>query len=327
MPMRAPSRRNRLTACLIVKNEARCLARCLKSMIGLADETIVVDTGSTDRTVAIAKDYGARVESFAWCDDFSAARNHALSFATGEWVLSVDADEWIADEGTRRFLRGVVDAGRAGGFIAVHVGESRESITNIRLFPREGAYWEYRVHEQIVLPGLNGRGVLDRRFRLHHDGYDRPVAKPGEKNLRNHPLLERMRAESEPGSRPFRHARIYLARDLKTPFDAEAIRELEAAVLDAIDFDPYNHQLLTGKLYGYWVGTGDFEALDAFNERAIAQGASGPLISFSRAVHLLNEDRKDEAREELARAEAAHDMVDMRRHFAPMFRSLAEQLG
>ena len=78
---------------MIVKNEEDCLDRCLDSVHGLVDEIIVVDTGSTDRTVEIAQAHGARVEHFVWCDDFAAARNYSLSFAEGDWILILDADE------------------------------------------------------------------------------------------------------------------------------------------------------------------------------------------------------------------------------------------
>ncbi len=85
-----------LSLCLIAKNEETHLARCLASVRDLVDEMIVVDTGSTDRTVEIARSFGARVLSFAWQDDFSLARNFSLEQATSDWLLVLDADESIA---------------------------------------------------------------------------------------------------------------------------------------------------------------------------------------------------------------------------------------
>ena len=86
-----------VSAVLIVKNEEDLLARCLESVRG-ADEIIVCDTGSTDRTIEIAKKYTDKVYTdFTWCDDFAAARNHAKSKATKEWILSIDADEFCHD--------------------------------------------------------------------------------------------------------------------------------------------------------------------------------------------------------------------------------------
>jgi glycosyltransferase involved in cell wall biosynthesis len=82
-----------LSACLIVKNEEQRLPQCLDSLRSLANEIIVVDTGSSDRTISIAKKYQARVFHFAWCDDFSQARNYAIAQAKGKWILVIDADE------------------------------------------------------------------------------------------------------------------------------------------------------------------------------------------------------------------------------------------
>ncbi len=85
----------RLSLAMIIKNEARHLAHCLESVRPLVDEIIVMDTGSTDESVAIAQALGAQVHSFAWVDDFSAARNAALAKCTGDWILVMDADEAI----------------------------------------------------------------------------------------------------------------------------------------------------------------------------------------------------------------------------------------
>lgn len=84
---------NRLTVALIVKDEAPVLGRCLDSLRGIYDELLVVDTGSTDDTVRIARAYGARVERFQWCDDYAAARNFAESLLETEYVFWIDADE------------------------------------------------------------------------------------------------------------------------------------------------------------------------------------------------------------------------------------------
>lgn len=84
-----------LSACLIVKNESVLLPRCLESIRPIVDEIIVVDTGSHDNTVEMARSFGAKVYNFEWIDDFSAARNESLSHASGDWILYIDADETI----------------------------------------------------------------------------------------------------------------------------------------------------------------------------------------------------------------------------------------
>ena len=92
-----------ISLCMIVKDGEAVLARCLDSVREIADEIVVVDTGSADRTRQIAAEYG-RVFDFAWCDDFSAARNFSFEQAEKEYILWLDADDVIAPEDRERFL-------------------------------------------------------------------------------------------------------------------------------------------------------------------------------------------------------------------------------
>ncbi|WP_414527239.1 glycosyltransferase [Nodularia chucula] len=85
----------KLSLCMIVKNEAATLPKCLDSVKAVVDEMIILDTGSSDRTPNIAQEMGAKVYHFQWCDDFSAARNAALKYVTGDWILVLDADETL----------------------------------------------------------------------------------------------------------------------------------------------------------------------------------------------------------------------------------------
>jgi glycosyltransferase involved in cell wall biosynthesis len=87
-----------LSLCMIVKNEADKLPRCLSSVKDIVDEIIVVDTGSTDQTAEIARSFGAAVCHFTWNNNFSAARNESLRYAQGKWVLVLDADEVLKPE-------------------------------------------------------------------------------------------------------------------------------------------------------------------------------------------------------------------------------------
>ncbi len=87
-----------LSLCMIVKNEESYLPQALSIVKNIVDEMVVLDTGSTDRTVEIAREFGARVYHFEWCNDFSAARNYALKYVQGKWVLVLDADEVLTPE-------------------------------------------------------------------------------------------------------------------------------------------------------------------------------------------------------------------------------------
>ncbi|MEH1956278.1 glycosyltransferase [Nostoc sp.] len=85
----------KLSLCMIVKNEAATLPKCLSSVRKVVNEMVVLDTGSIDRTPNIAQQLGAKVHHFKWCNDFSAARNAALKYVTGDWILVLDADETL----------------------------------------------------------------------------------------------------------------------------------------------------------------------------------------------------------------------------------------
>jgi glycosyltransferase involved in cell wall biosynthesis len=87
-----------ISLCMIVKDEETLLPRCLSSIQGVVDEIIVVDTGSTDRTVAIAQSFGASVYHHPWQDDFAAARNESVRYAHGDWILVLDADETLLSD-------------------------------------------------------------------------------------------------------------------------------------------------------------------------------------------------------------------------------------
>jgi GT2 family glycosyltransferase/Flp pilus assembly protein TadD len=97
MQIDKPGKKGTLSLCMIVKNEEKHLVRCLKSVRDVVDEMIIVDTGSTDKTVNIAKIFGAKIYEFPWTGDFAAARNESLKYATGDWTLILDADEVIAE--------------------------------------------------------------------------------------------------------------------------------------------------------------------------------------------------------------------------------------
>lgn len=101
-----------LSLCMIVKNEAANLPQCLESVASVVDELLIVDTGSTDDTVAIAQQFNARVHQIEWPNDFAAARNESLQHVTGDWVLVLDADERLAaDVGPQ--IRQAIEADRA----------------------------------------------------------------------------------------------------------------------------------------------------------------------------------------------------------------------
>ena len=195
-----------LSLVLIVKNESACIARCLDSAIGLADELIVVDTGSIDETPAIAQGCGARVLSFDWCDDFSAARNVGLEAARGRWILILDADEYLPPASVGA-LRNLIERPADRAYHLLNKSSSDGGKTGmvgkiVRLFPnRPEIRFEWPVHEQVVT-SINRAGIpiQDTSIEIIHTGYSSPEinAAKQERNLR---ILEKTTA-NDPDPHP-----------------------------------------------------------------------------------------------------------------------------
>lgn len=170
-----------ISLCMIVRNEEEFLGRCLMSIRGAADEIIVVDTGSTDSTVDVARRYGAKVLSHTWQNDFSEARNVSLDSATGRWILVLDADEELTDE-ARKGIVEVVDADQVDAVEMVVRSEMPETDilryedTRIVRFFRNKREYRYSmpVHEQMRSSIERSGGVIARSdlLILHH-GYSR----------------------------------------------------------------------------------------------------------------------------------------------------------
>lgn len=192
----------RLSACLIVKNEAIFLPRCLESIRSFVDEIIVVDTGSDDDTVRIAGSYGAQVYHFAWTDDFSAARNESLRHAKGDWILYIDADETIDTENAARIRQVITRKDIMAATIRQRIPQQAGNIATsfyseyCRLFRCHPAIrFEGKIHEQI-LPAIERQGgrVLCTDIIIHHWAY---AASEGKKQRRAERNLRYLLAELE----------------------------------------------------------------------------------------------------------------------------------
>ena len=183
-----------LTLCMIVRNEDRFLRDALTSVEGVVDELCIVDTGSTDGTVAIAESFGASVSFISWRDDFAWARNRALERATGAWILVLDADERLAPESIAhlRALRHTKPDGR-GRWIWCRnfsdAGRGTVASTNaiIRIFPNDPAV-RYRgaIHEYVSVAGTDGTiPAASSPIEIHHFGYQPEIMASRNKAHRN----------------------------------------------------------------------------------------------------------------------------------------------
>lgn len=205
----------KISLCMIVKDEAEWLEACIGSVAPILYEAIVVDTGSTDDSVRLAKRAGALVYHYEWQDDFAAARNYSLSRAFGDWILVLDADEVIANRDLEKLLkltddpkccyeltqRHYTNDHRLSDFTPVKAedpelergagGYFESSL--VRLFPNApGLYYKGRVHE-LVEHSIRDTGrfsIAPSGVRIHHYGHTEKVNKRKDKSLVYSPLGE-----------------------------------------------------------------------------------------------------------------------------------------
>jgi tetratricopeptide (TPR) repeat protein len=201
---------------MIVRNEAPRLKRCLASVAGFVDEMVLLDTGSDDATVAIAEDCGAVVHRLAWPGDFAPARNAALEFVRGDWVLVLDADEQLRAE-AREPLRQLM---AEPDLLLVNLlrferGARQSPYSSVsRLFRRQaGISWSGRYHALVddSVLALMGREPHWRiadcpEPALVHDGYQPEHLASGEKARRLRQAMERELAQ-HPGD-PYACAKL-----------------------------------------------------------------------------------------------------------------------
>ncbi|MBB6732249.1 TPR domain-containing glycosyltransferase [Cohnella zeiphila] len=194
-----------ISLCMIVRDEEKVLGRCLDSVQGLADEIIIVDTGSQDGTKEIARKYTDHVYDFEWINDFAAARNQSLRHASGDWILVMDADEYVQpgmqDQLRRKLER--MKADRPHCFLVKIMnfhgdrGEQLYESTGARLFTnKRGIYYKEPIHEQLECSEGQIQFEMDS-FALFHSGYMTDTVMEKGKNERNMKILLDMATESK----------------------------------------------------------------------------------------------------------------------------------
>jgi GT2 family glycosyltransferase/glycosyltransferase involved in cell wall biosynthesis/Flp pilus assembly protein TadD len=221
-----------LSLCMIVKDEEEMLAGCLAAAAQAVDEIVVVDTGSTDRTVEIAESFGARVVHFPWNGSFADARNVSLEHATGDWVIYLDADEHL-DDGAARALRALLGRTwreafylRETNLTGADDAGSAVAHPAMRVFRNRPEYrFEGRIHEQKtrLMPTYLPERFEVTSIGVRHFGYLKSRVAARDKSRRNLELLE---AEARESSSPF------LAFNLGSEHQMRGDWELAAASFD-----------------------------------------------------------------------------------------------
>ncbi len=222
-----------LSLCMIVRDEEQMLPRCLAAVAGAVDEIVVVDTGSGDATIEIARSFGARVIEREWTGSFADARNASFEAAGGDWLMYLDADELLVREDVQ-LLRALTGRTWREAFHLSethYTGDADEGTALVqnalRVFRNRPEYrFKGRLHEQIAesLPTYLPERFEATDVRIEHYGFLGVVRDGREKSRRNIELLELQRAESAPS--PFLH--FNLGSEYAAAGDATAaLRELE----------------------------------------------------------------------------------------------------
>jgi tetratricopeptide (TPR) repeat protein len=276
-----------LSAAIIVKDEGERLDACLTSLHGLVDEIVVVDTGSTDGSVAVAEQHGAIVAHEPWQGDFATPRNRSLDLATGDWVLYVDADEQVTGdfEDTRAFLDSAADC------VALQV----RFVPKVAWTPfREHRLWRNRpdirfrnpIHET-VLPDIQ-RASRDEHLRIEpfdritiqHYGYEGDRA---DKRARDEPLLLAELARRP--DRPFVYD--HLARVYEASGDAgRAVETWKAGIAQARQRDrmhPDDRQLYIDLIHHLLANGVIDDELDVLVREARERFARTPTLELAAA--------------------------------------------
>jgi glycosyltransferase involved in cell wall biosynthesis len=266
---------NRIALVMIVRNEARCLQRCLDSARPWVDEMWVLDTGSTDATMAIAQASGAGVVQFFWCDDFAAARNAALTLTDADWCVVLDADEWIS-EGAEALaaLRGqapdFIGQLCVSSLIQTQSGEGKAPSWLTRVLPR-GVRYEGRIHEQPV-------STLPRQklpVTVLHDGYlpDPMLLKQG----RNHRLLSLALVDQPQDA----YLNYQLGKDFEVRGEfAQAQPSYEVALQHCEAQAAWRHDLVLRALFTY-KKLACFDAALALAQSEMANWSNSPDFFFT----------------------------------------------
>lgn len=196
----------KISACVIVKNEEKNIGQWLNNMRQIADEIIVVDTGSTDNTLTILENAGITPYHFTWCNDFAAAKNYAIQQATGDWIAFLDADEYFDALSVQRFRTEMTryHANKKIGAIMCQLvnidTDNRNKIIDtmiqVRIFRNnKDIYYKNPVHEQLVTKP--GKYIMQKCFDLQiiHTGYSAGILR--KKAERDLPILQQREKETK----------------------------------------------------------------------------------------------------------------------------------
>ena len=290
-----------ISLCMIVKNEERFLAECLASVKDVVDEINIVDTGSTDRTVEIARSFGANVIVREWRNDFAWARNEALRMATRRWTLVLDADEELAPE-SLPMLRALRETPadltvvylKIENMVDDEAGASTMSHILPRIMPTNPRIRYIGViHENVVLDGADYLPGNVSDILVRHKGYTSEILGARDKHERNKPLLERAIRENGEDAFSWYNFGVTAVASGDNETGIEALERVFAMETTTRAFIWTAYVMLAT---AYAEGRGEIERGIALLDRGLAESPDHPNLLFTRGYLLGLVERFDEAR-------------------------------
>ena len=302
-----PASGRRLSLCMIVRDEEEMLPRCLAAVADAVDEIVIVDTGSSDRTIEIARSFGARVIEHEWSGSFAEARNISFDAAGGDWLMYLDADEVLVREDASMLRELTGRTWREAFYLSEtnYTGDLDDgtAVTHnaLRIFRNRPEYrFQGRLHEQIAnrLPGYLPERMEATSVRIEHYGYLGVVRDGREKSRRNIELLRMQQAESPPT--PFLH--YNLGSEYQAAGDAPAaLSEFEASwkLLESLpDSDSYEFApALTNRLVKALRVCGRLEDASARAQAGLERFPGFTDLVLEQAFVAIALDRREQATE------------------------------
>lgn len=291
----------KLSACVIAKNEERNIARWLSCAKKMADEIVVVDTGSEDRTVEIVREAGIEPLSFAWINDFAAAKNYAVDHATGDWIVFLDADEYFMDRHApmvRQAVERVDQDPRVDRLACQLVNLDVEdnyrvlgSMLTSRIFRRQPSLrYIGKIHERLCASEQGKGAVRVEGLVIYHTGYSKSAL--GNKALRNLRILQANYGNSVKVGVPA----IYFADCYAVLRDYKKAAEYARQAMKV----PKDDRLLAGEEYRVCIRCWDkmerpLRAIRELLDEAIAEYPTYTEFRFQKAELLIKQGQPLEA--------------------------------
>lgn len=300
-----------ISQCLIAKNEEEKIGYCLSHLKSVVDEQIVVDTGSTDKTVEIAEKMGAKVYNFEWINDFSAARNFAIDKAKGDWIIFLDCDEYFADNSIpmiKSFIKGIHGNRNINGIATelININEDKKVLSvakNVspRIFRnRKNIRYKNKIHEFLIhtkskdpnvsLACLDGTDNL----KIFHTGYDDKIVQEKNKNERNISMLKEKLAESPKDS----HLNLYVSKSLYMNGEYKEAFDYALQALKHIDGSKelmYYPEIYSSIMYSMYSLASSYDETKQIYDQAVEKYPSFPDYYMAMGLTALRAGKIDEA--------------------------------